>query len=411
MADMSYLKDKPIAVLGAGAVGKAIAGDCALGGAKVRLCDLEPFAEKTLMNVEKVGIKFFGEQANLYGFEREGFAKMEKVTTDVAEAVKGAGIIVIATPTFGHVPFFERLIPLLEDGQVIHIFPDNFGTLIFRKMMEEAGCKKDVIVGGWSSSTYGSRVEKYGNVITHKIRVYYRAITLRGAAMPAKDTDAFIESSKYLPSMDAVTYGDGAVAGDTVLDTGFSNVNPVLHCPGAILGVSTMENFGRVFGEDKYKFSIYSHAYCESVSTVQYTFYTEECELAAKLGVGIQPYEKEHFFSRENVLGQEYMGLDYVIPFEEQDPLQYGTGPFTMENRYITEDIPVGCHVYHELGKTYGVKTPVVDSMINLACAILQRDLTANAYTLDYLGIDNMNVEELNLYLREGVKAKAKVMA
>ncbi|SHJ77854.1 3-hydroxyacyl-CoA dehydrogenase, NAD binding domain, partial [Dethiosulfatibacter aminovorans DSM 17477] len=68
MADMSYLKDKPIAVLGAGAVGKAIAADCALGGAKVRLCDLEPFAEKTLMNVERVGIKFYGEQANLYGF-------------------------------------------------------------------------------------------------------------------------------------------------------------------------------------------------------------------------------------------------------------------------------------------------------------------------------------------------------
>ncbi|PKM48539.1 MAG: NAD/NADP octopine/nopaline dehydrogenase, partial [Firmicutes bacterium HGW-Firmicutes-6] len=342
MADMSYLKDKPIAVLGAGAVGKAIAGDCALGGAKVRICDFEPFAEKTLKNVEKVGIKFFGEQVNLYGFEREGFAKMDKVTTDVAEAVKGAGIIVIATPTFGHKPFFEKLIPCLEDGQVIHIFPDNFGSLILRKMMREAGCTKNVIVGGWSSSTYGSRVEMPGGVITHKIRVYYRAITLRGAAMPATDTAAFIESSKYLPSMDAVTEGEGAVAGDTVLDTGFSNVNPVLHCPGAILGVSTMENFGTIFGEDKFKFSIYSHAYCPSISQVQYTFYQEECTLAETIGVGIQPYEKEHFFSRENVLGQEYMGLDYLIPFDKQDPIQYGTGPFTMENRYITEDIPVG---------------------------------------------------------------------
>jgi opine dehydrogenase len=411
MADMSYLKDKPIAVLGAGAVGKAIAGDCALGGAKVRLCDMMPFAENTLRNVEKVGIKFYGEQANYFGFEREGFAKMEKVTTDVAEAVKGAGIIVIATPTFGHVPFFEKLIPLLEDGQVVHIFPDNFGTLIFRKMMAEAGCTKDVIVGGWSSSTYGSRVDNYGGVITHKIRVYYRAITLRGAAMPASDSEAFIESSKYLPSMDAVTQGEGAIAGDTVLDTGFSNVNPVLHCPGAILGVSTMENYGRVFGEDKNKFSIYSHAYCESISQVQYTFYTEECALADKLQVGIQPYEKEHFFSRENVLGQEYMGLDYKIPFDQQDPIQYGTGPFTMENRYITEDIPVGCHVYRELGRAYGIETPVVDSMINLACAILQRDLTKNAYTLEYLGIDNMSVEELNTYLREGVKAEKKATA
>ncbi len=402
MKDMSYLNDKPIAVLGGGAVAKAIAGDCALGGKKVRICDMAPFAEKTLRNVEKVGIKFYGDQINLYGFEREGFAKMDMVTTDVAEAVKGAGIIVIGTPTFGHKPFFEKLIPCLEDGQVVHIFPDNFGSLIFRKMMREMGCTKDVIIGGWSSSTYGSRVDIHGGVITHKIRVYYRAITLRGAAMPSCDTEAFIESSKYLPSMDAVTYGDGAVAGDTCLDIGLSNVNPVLHCPGAVLGVSTMENYGRIFGEDKFKFSIYSHAYCPSISEVQYSFYLEECKLAETLGVGIQPYQRDDFFSRENVLGQEYMGHDYLIPFDQQDPIQFGTGPFNMENRYITEDIPVGCFVYSQLAKKFGVETPVIDSMISLSNAILKRDLTKNGYTLEYLGIDKMDKDALNAWLREG---------
>ena len=50
MGKMDYLKDKPIAVLGAGAVGKAQASDCALAGAKVRICDLEPFAKKTLLS-------------------------------------------------------------------------------------------------------------------------------------------------------------------------------------------------------------------------------------------------------------------------------------------------------------------------------------------------------------------------
>ena len=401
MADMSYLKDKPIAVLGGGAVAKAIAGDCALGGAKVRICDMEPFASKTLRNIEKVGIKFYGDQVNLYGFEREGFAKMDLVTTSVADAVKGAGLIVIGTPVFGHCPFFKALIPHLEDGQVIHIFPDNFGSLVLRKMMKDAGCTKNVIIGGWSSSTYGSRVDIHGGVITHKIRVYYRAITLRGAAMPACDTPDFLESANYLPSMDAVTTGDGTVAADTALDTGLSNVNPVLHCPGTILGISTMQNFGRIFGDDKSKYSIYSHAYCEGISEVQYSFYLEECSLANAIGVGIQPYEREHFFSRENVLGQEYMGLDYLIPFTEQDPIQYATGPFSMENRYITEDIPIGCNVYSQLGKAYGVPTPVIDSMIVLAQTILKRDLVSTGYTLDDLGIGGLSRERLNEYLRQ----------
>jgi len=403
MENMEYLKDRPIAVLGGGAVAKAIAGDCALGGACVRICDMEPFASKTLRNVEKVGIKFYGDQINLYGFEREGFAKIDMVTTDVAQAVKGAGIIVIGTPVFGHRPFFEKLIPCLEDGQVVHIFPDNFGSLVLRKMMHDAGCKANVVIGGWSSSTYGSRVDIHGGVITHKIRVYYRAITLRGAAMPACDTEAFLASANYLPSMDAVTGGDGIVPADTALDTGLSNVNPVLHCPGAILGVSTMQNFGKIFGDDRSKFSIYSHAYCEAISEVQYAFYQEECALAKAMGVGIQPYEREHFFSRENVLGQEYMGLDYLIPFDAQDPIQYGTGPFDMENRYITEDIPIGCNVYSQLGRAFGVPTPVIDSMITLACAILRRNLLEAGYTLDDLGVGGMDKARMNEYLRKGV--------
>lgn len=401
MRKMEHLKEKPIAVLGGGAVAKAIAADCALGGARVHLCDLAPFAEKTLFGVKESGIKFFGDQLNLYGFERHGTAVMEMVTESVAEAVKGAGIIVVATPAIGHRPFFEALIPALEEGQVIHIYPDNYGSLLLRKMMKEAGCSKGVIVGGWSSSTYGSRVVVKGGVILPQVRAYYRAITLRGAAMPACDTAAFIESSRYLPSMDAVTKGDGPLAGDTVLDIGFSNVNPVLHCPGTILGVGTMENWGVIYGEDKYDFSIYSHAYCPSIAQVQHTFYQEVCAIADAIGVDVQRYDKEDFFSRESILGQEYMGKDYLIPFEEHDYMQYGTGPFTVENRYITEDIPVGCHIYHLLGKTYGVKTPVIDSMINLASAMLQRDFHATGYTLDYLGIGDMDKEQLNRYLRE----------
>jgi len=116
--------------------------------------------------------------------------------------VQGAGIVILSFPSVGNKAFLEKLIPHLEDGMVIHFATDNFDSLILRKMMTEAGCTKKVIIGGWSSSTYGSRVETHGGIITHKIRVYYRAITLRGAAMPACDTEAFIESSKYLPSME-----------------------------------------------------------------------------------------------------------------------------------------------------------------------------------------------------------------
>ena len=56
MSDMSYLKNKPIAVIGGGAVGKTIAADCKLAvgdSQEVRLFDAMPFAAKTLKNLEK----------------------------------------------------------------------------------------------------------------------------------------------------------------------------------------------------------------------------------------------------------------------------------------------------------------------------------------------------------------------
>ncbi|MEW5784295.1 MAG: NAD/NADP octopine/nopaline dehydrogenase family protein [Bacillota bacterium] len=403
MANMAYLQEKPIAVLGAGAVGKAQAADCTLAGARVRLCDLHPFSKKTLFGVRDSGINFYGSQLNLYSFERSGVAFMEKVTEDVAEAVKGAGLVIVATPAFGHQVFFEKLIPCLEDGMVIHIFPDNFGSLLLRKMMREAGCEKKVIIGGWSSAPYGCRVDIKGGVVLPRIRVYYRAITLRGAALPMADQEQFLESAKYLGSMDAITKNGGLDPGDTVLDIGFSNVNPVLHCPGTILGVGVMENWGVIYGKDKYDFSIYSHAYCPSIAKVQYAFYLEECALAEAIGVGIQQFEKKHFFHRESILGAEYMGPDYVIPFEQHDYIQYGTGPFDINNRYITEDIPVGCHVYHQLGQRLGVKTPVIDSMINLANAMMETCYYDKGYTLAYLGIGHMDKTALNRYLREGI--------
>ena len=82
----------------------------------------------------------------------------------------------------------------------------------------------------------------------------------------------------------------------------------------------------------------------------------------------------------------------------------FGDGPFDLENRYITEDVPVGCYFMSQLGKKYSVATPIIDSMILLASTMLKRDLAKESkYTLDYLDIGHMTHEQLQKYLREGV--------
>ena len=410
MANMEYLKDMPIAVLGGGAVGKSCAADMKLAGKEVRLYDMMPFAKNTLANLEKTGILLDGVQRNLYCFERSGRAYLDMVSSDMGKVVKGAGLIVIAAPAMAHEPFFRELIPHLEDGQVIHIFTDNYGTLLLRKMMREMGCTKQVIVGGWSSAPYGTRIESVGKFTFPHVGVKYRAITLRGASLPMSDIDAFMESSRYLPCIDAVTYGNGPEAGNTVLDTGFANINPVIHVPATILGVSTMENWGVIFGGyDKNSYSMYCHGLCASICEVQYQFFEEEKALAKEIGVGTPQYAYESFFSRRSVLTQEYMGLDkdgkdnVIFPLDQPSD-EGNTGPNSINHRYLTEDVPVGCKIYHDLGVQYGVPTPVIDSMIVLAGSMHKKSFfETSKYNLAYLGIDNMPKEELLAYLNEGI--------
>ncbi len=397
--DKKY-RSKTITVLGAGAVGKAIAADSSLAGCKVRICDLAPFAEKSLFGIERSGINLYGKQVNLYGFHRSGIAHLEFATDDIEKAIKGADIIVTALPCVGHKLFFEKLIPLLEDGMAIHIFPDNYGSLILRKMMKEAGCNKKVIVGGWSSSPYGARVDSMGGVVMPSVDVSYRAITLRGSAMPLSDQEEFLESGKYIGALESIYTGDGPTSGDTVMDIGFSNVNPILHAPGVILGVGAMENFGLIYGDHKENFSIYSHVYCPSISKVQYGIYLEEMALAKALGVKMQEYDESKFYSRESILGEEYMGPDFAIPFEDINHVAWGTGPTTINTRYLTEDIPVGCHIFHLLGKLLGVKTPLIDSMISLSSVMLERDYYSEGYTLEDIGLGGMTAKEINEYIR-----------
>lgn len=405
--NLSYLADCPIAVLGAGAVGRTLAADCKLAqpNREVRLYSR---SAHSIAYMDRTGIQMDGIQRNLYAFERSGRAYIDMYTTDMAKAVGGAKLILLSVPALAHEDYLRKLVPLLEDGMIIHTFPDNYASFLLRRFMREAGCTKDVIIGGWDSAPYGTRVEKVQKFWTNHVGIKYRAISLRGACLPMTDIDDFIESANYLPCMDSVTKGDGPVRGDTMLDIGFSNVNPVIHVPASLLGVSSMENWSLVYGNAPDSYSMYSHGLCPSICRIQYQFYMEEVALAKAIGIDYPKYKYEMFFSRRSILTQEYMGLDkdgndnVVFPLDK--PCDEGnTGPNDINHRYITEDIPVSCKLYHDLGIRFDVPTPIIDAMIVIGGGFHEKSyFKETKYNLDYLGIGQLTNEQLHDYLYEG---------
>jgi len=383
--------EKPVAVLGGGACAQTFAAELTLTGFQVRLYELPELAAETLGEVPKTHeIELGGKQLNFKWFKREGVAKVALVTTEISEALRGAGLVIVAIPAKGHKPFFEKMIPYLEDGQIVSIFPDNFGSLMLRHMMREKGCDVDVIIGGWSSMPYGVRMIEPG-----KLDCILRIRGLICDALPSKDGDTFFETLKGIPVFDGTVE---LKRGDTIVAVDLSNPNPVIHVPGSMLNVGAMEvtEMEETLGIPKGKYSMYKHGMSPAVSRVQFAFYQEERKIANAMGIKMPEYREDQFFWKGSI-----MGIEYWVPFVDviMPPI---VGPDSVEHRYFTEDIPVGTVMRYHLAKEFGVDVPIIESLIRLGSVVCKRDFLKEGISPKQLGIKDLSREQIIRYVREG---------
>ncbi len=386
--------EKPVAVLGAGAIGQTQAADFALEGYEVRLYDMPKFASQSLGEVLKTRkIELEGVQSNLKNFSRTGLAQIDVVTTEMPEALKGAGLVIVAVPGFGHEEFFQKMIPHLEDGQVISIFPDNFGSLVLREMMRQKGSSADVVVGGWHSAPYGTRLLEPG-----KVNCTIREANQIYEAFPSGDGDKFFEALSGAPIFSGVS---DFIRADTAIGVGMANANPLVHIPGSILNVGAME-VSQV--EDilapKGEWNLYKHGMSPSVSRVQMAFYHEERKIMDALGLRMVPeYPDRQFFSKYSVMAPEYF-----IPFGVATLSGTIYGPNSVEDRYFTEDIPIGAVARYNIAKVLTVDVPVIRAMIDLGSIVCQRDFLKEGRSLEKMGLEGMDKKQIIRYLKEGIK-------
>ena len=390
---MSGILDRPVAILGGGTCAQAFAAEFALAGYKVRLYELPELAQQTIGEVLSTGeIELAGTQANFKWFRRAGVARIDVVTTDISEALHGAGLVIVAIPAKGHQPFFEKMLPCLENGQVISIFPDNFGSLMLSKMMRDEGCNADVVIGGWSSMPYGVRAVAPG-----KLDCLMRTHELIGDALPSKDRDKFFDSLKGIPAFDGVVE---LKRGDTVIAVDLANPNPVVHVPGSILNVGAMEvsEMEGTLGIPKGKYSMYKYGMSPSVARLQFGFHQEEKRIAKAMGITMPEFREDQFFWKCSIMGLEFWGpfVDVIMP-----PI---AGPTSTEHRYFTEDIPIGTVMRYNLAKKFGVEIPIIESLIHIGSAICKRDFFKEGRSLKELGIEDLSREQIITYLREGAR-------
>ena len=102
-------------------------------------------------------------------------------------------------------------------------------------------------------------------------------------------------------------------------------------------------------------------------------------------------------------------GEDFVLPLYDaiHTPfLEVCEGPFSLDVRHLTEDIPYGLVTFSSLGKLFGVPTPYTDAIITLSEGLLDRDFRSIGRTIEDLGLEaDWSIDQIKTYLHEGRRA------
>lgn len=379
------MKKYKIAVLGSGNGGLTFAGDFALAGHTVNLCELPQFKASLNLIIEAGGIE-------MTGVARNGFAKLNMVTANMAEALHNVEVIVLAVPSYGHIAFAEAIAPYIEDGQMITLNPSyTLGSIEFANTLKKKGVDLNkILLGSTGILPYATR--KYmGN------KVFCTAVKVKipFSAFPAKNTGKMLSVLKELYPQ---AYGEHGILIDSVNDLKLSleNINLFLHPPMMILKAVDCE-----LGEEPYLKSENSRA----VKLLSRALNREA--MAITKSFGIEPWSQEYlhdvlmypFWVRRS---REVDEPEWAKP--ENQPIEYaaGRGFNFLKGRYITEDLPYGLVPISELGDLVGVQTPRIDAVIDIGSIIAETDFRKTGRTLEKLGVAGMSKTELLKYVNEG---------
>ena len=358
-------------VIGAGHGGKAMAAHLALVGFPTTLFNRTP--ERISAIHELGGINLESQDGSL-----KGFCKLNCVTSNMAEALESAQMIMIVVPSSAHADIAKVCAPFLKNGQVIVLHPGRTcGAIEFAKVLRDEKCQADVTISEAETFIYASRSDGPAEARIFRIK---EAVPL--AALPANRTHLVLDMIHQAYPQ----YIDGG----NVLQTGMNNMGAIFHPALTILNTGRIESTN-----GDYQF--YIDGVTPSVARVLEALDRERVTVASSLGIRART-------------AMEWLKLAYDTTGEDlydaihNQPGYYGIkAPPTLNHRYIFEDVPMSLVPIASLGLQYGVSVRAMDSIIRLSSIIHKTDYWRRGRTIDKLGIDKLSVGELTTYVNEGI--------
>lgn len=336
-----------VAILGSGNGGCAAAADWSLHGHEVRIFDFKEFPKIIEAINFQGGIKAEGEF--------DGFAPVAYAGHSIEKTIDGADLILAIGPSFSSEAFANEVKDIINDKQIYVVCPGSFGgALITKKIFEKNENSKNVVIAETSTLPYASRITEPGGV-----RIFLK---LRGglylAAIPSSKTESVMDAfTQVYPSTTQTK---------NVFQTMLQNANPVIHPSVTLLNAGLIE---RTHGN----FYFYEDGVTPAVGRLMEAVDKERLQIAEKLGVTILP---------DNELGvlQGYMTeASYEYGYATAPGFKGIKAQDKLDHRYLNEDVGFGLVFMSNLAKDLGIETPIMDSIINIASAVMKRDYRKEA--------------------------------
>jgi opine dehydrogenase len=359
-----------IAVFGGGNGSFAAAGDFALQGHEVRLWrrDAQLVAEH----------RTAGSRIVLKDSNGRHDVRLALVTTDIAEAVRDAELILCPAPAFAQPDIGRLLAPHLRDGQVVFLPPATFGSMIFAKAADDAGNSASVSFAETGTLPW----------LTRKHGPFEVAITIRAKRLPV-GVFPLKRAGHALDIISRVFPGAIEPCGDA-LSGALMNAGPIIHPPLIVMNAGPIEHFDR--------WDIHKEGTQASIRRVTDALDAERIAVREALGYGVPHFPLAHHYA---TVGEQWM---YGRGSHDRltDSGDWRERIILKEHRYMREDLRLGLSLLVSVAELAGVETPLAKAFLAIGGAVCGEDFIRGGRTLESLGLGHLDRGELQTLLREG---------
>ncbi|MFI5420170.1 MAG: NAD/NADP octopine/nopaline dehydrogenase family protein [Nitrososphaerales archaeon] len=348
-----------ITIVGAGGGGSA----CAVG-LRLRGFDVSLFS-RNLASRPRLGKN---REIEYRGDLGDGIISVN-ATDNIRDAIHEAELILVIVPAFAQSDIASLLFEHVKRKQIIVFAPGACASLECRLLLQRIE-----VVGELLTIPYGGRIQS-NEILDVSAPMLERGKVMRTASFPGSEIGKIVDTLKGVLETKQAS---------NVVETGILNPSSITHPSIMLFNLGSFERKDPNFSELNDGLTSASSNLIEDLDS-------EKMNVCKSLNVASP--------SIAEVFGEFASRRLYT---EKERSLTTSEKVYSVQRRFVEEDVPFGLVLISSLAKLANTKTPLIDSAVRIFSSALNVDLISTGRNLKSMGVSGLSVDQLSFMLNNG---------